>query len=49
MGVFTTRSLLHALGVSQGAASTAVAANWVIKVCRRLVASRYFKIWGIMK
>lgn len=31
MGVFTTRSLLHALGVSQGAASTAVAANWVIK------------------
>lgn len=31
MSVFTTRSLLHALGVSQGAASTAVAANWVIK------------------
>ncbi|MCO5588451.1 hypothetical protein L7F22_042407 [Adiantum nelumboides] len=31
MSVFTTRSLLHAVGVSQGAASTAVAANWVIK------------------
>lgn len=31
MSVFTTRSLLHALGVSHGAASTAVAANWVIK------------------
>eukprot|EP00250_Pteridium_aquilinum_P007536 c17225_g1_i1 orf=666-2402(+) len=31
MSVFTTRSLLHALGVSKGAASSAVAANWVIK------------------
>ncbi|KAI5055635.1 hypothetical protein GOP47_0029156 [Adiantum capillus-veneris] len=31
MSVFITRSLLHAVGVSQGAASTAVAANWVIK------------------
>lgn len=32
MSVFTTRSLLHAVGVSgQGAASTAVAVNWVIK------------------
>lgn len=31
MSVFTTKSLLHAVGVSQGAASTAVAANWVIK------------------
>jgi hypothetical protein len=33
MSVFTTRSLLHALGVSRGsAASSAVAVNWVIKV-----------------
>lgn len=33
MSVFTTRSLLHAVGVSsrQGAASTAMAVNWVIK------------------
>jgi hypothetical protein len=33
MAVFTTRSLLHALGVSRrGATSSAVAVNWVIKV-----------------
>lgn len=33
MSVFTTRSLLHALGVSRGnASSSAVAVNWVIKV-----------------
>lgn len=33
MSVFTTRSLLHALGVSRaGSASSAVAVNWVIKV-----------------
>lgn len=33
MSVFTTRSLMHALGVSRGAsASSAVAVNWVIKV-----------------
>lgn len=33
MSVFTTRSLLLALGVSRGtAASSAVAVNWVIKV-----------------
>jgi hypothetical protein len=32
MAVFTTRSLLHALGVSRrGATSSAVAVNWVIK------------------
>nr|PNR53115.1 hypothetical protein PHYPA_009490 [Physcomitrium patens] len=32
MSVFTTRSLMHALGVSRGAsASSAVAVNWVIK------------------
>eukprot|EP00249_Psilotum_nudum_P011840 c23415_g1_i1 orf=838-2481(+) len=32
MSVFTTQSLLHAVGVSgSGAASTAVAVNWVIK------------------
>ncbi|KAH7286392.1 hypothetical protein KP509_32G005200 [Ceratopteris richardii] len=31
MSVFTTRSLLHAVGVSKGATSSAVAANWVIK------------------
>jgi hypothetical protein len=33
MSVFTTRSLLHALGVSRkGSASGAVAVHWVIKV-----------------
>jgi len=33
MSVFTTRSLLHALGVSRGSsASSAVAVNWAIKV-----------------
>lgn len=33
MSVFTTRSLMHALGVSRGtSASSAVAVNWVIKV-----------------
>ena len=33
MSVFTTRSLLQAVGVSgHGAAPTAMAVNWVIKV-----------------
>jgi hypothetical protein len=33
MSVFTTRSLLHALGVSRGhSASSSVAINWAIKV-----------------
>jgi hypothetical protein len=31
MGVFTTRSLLHSIGVSRGGAPTAVAVNWAIK------------------
>ncbi|KAH7315292.1 hypothetical protein KP509_21G043400 [Ceratopteris richardii] len=31
MRVFTTSSLLHAVGISKGASSSAVAANWVIK------------------
>jgi hypothetical protein len=31
MSVFTTRSLLLALGVSRGTGSSAVAVNWVIK------------------
>ncbi|XP_024523497.1 protein root UVB sensitive 6-like isoform X1 [Selaginella moellendorffii] len=31
MGVFTTRSLLHALGVRNGASSSAIAVNWVVK------------------
>lgn len=33
MGVFTTRSLLHSVGMSgNGATSAAVAVNWVLKV-----------------
>lgn len=45
MSVFTTRSLLHSVGiVGKGSASSAVAVNWVLKVSYILIAVMFFPL-----